>query len=278
MKINTMYISQIIVTTGAAFMSAKFNTQHDVLPGVIAWPLAFGFEAIYLSGLVAADRLAKSRWIMGMVVAASLTSFIYGMLYVLGSYHVIPNRPEGAAALGLALAHVLPMPVLSLCAAKLYHASRAHVVAAERAALDAEAKRKQDERDAAARRRQEDADAEAKRTQELRAAEVARRLRNQQEEDALRLRNLEEESRLRLENQRKDAELVRWETAQKAKAQLRPVVAQSRSRNHDATATATARTIVYDGVEYPTIEAAGKAHGISRQAMAKRLAKQKEAS
>lgn len=271
MKINWMYVAQFIVTTGAAFMSAKFNTQHDVLPGLIAWPLAFGFEAIYLSGLVAADRLAKSRWIMGMVIAASLTSFVYGMLYVLGSYGVIPDKPDGWVAIGLALAHVLPMPVLSLCAAKLYHASRAQAVAAEQTAIEAEAKRKQDERDATARRRQEDADAEARRTQELRDAEVARRLRNQQEEDALRLRKQEAEEALRIENARKDAELARWRSAQEMKAQLKTAVAQVAARNQSATITATARTIVYEGIEYPSIQAAAEAHGITRQAMSKRM-------
>src|SRR5258706_4023755 len=212
-----MYVAQTLVTTAAAFMSAMFNTQHEVLPWFIAWPLAAGFEAIYLSGLIAADRTRKSSWITAMIIAASLTSFAYGMLYVLGIYKVIPERPEGWAAFGLALAHVLPMPVLSLCAARLYHASRVHVVAAERAAAEAEAKRIQDEKNAVARRRQEDADAEARRTQELRDAEVARRLRIQQEEDALRLRNQEEEARLRLENAREDAKLARWQAAQQAK-------------------------------------------------------------
>jgi len=261
-RFNWMYIAQFIVTTGAAFMSAMFNTQHEVLPSFIAWPLAAGFEAIYLSGLIAADRTRKSGWIIAMIVAASLTSFIYGMLYVLGIYKVIPDQPTGRIAFGLALAHVLPMPVLSLCAARLYHASRAHVVAAERAIAEAEAKRVQDEKDAVARRRQEDADAEARRTQELRDAEVAQRLRNQEEED-----------RLRLENAREDAKLARWQAAQQAKAQLRPAVAQVADRGESATVAATARTVIYEGVEYPTVQAAADAHGISRQAMAKRLAK-----
>lgn len=33
------------------------------------------------------------------------------------------------------------------------------------------------------------------------------------------------------------------------------------------------RSIVYNGVEYPSIQAAAEAHGITRQAMAKRLQK-----
>jgi hypothetical protein len=251
-KINWMYIAQFLVTTAAAFMSAMFNTQHQVLPPIIAWPLAAGFEIVFLSGLIAADRTAKSRWITAMIVAASLTSFTYGMLYVLGIYGVIPPKPEGSVALGLALAHVLPMPVLSLCAARLYHASRAHAVAIEQARIAAEARRKQDEEDAAVAR-----------AQQWRDAEVARQVRNREEED-----------RLRLENAREDARLARWKEEQTIKAQHRSAVAAIRSRNQ--TATATARVpIVVDGVEYPTIEAAAKAHGISRQAMSKRLAKRK---
>jgi hypothetical protein len=248
-KINWMYIAQFLVTTAAAFMSAMFNTQHGVLPWWIAWPLAVGFEVIFLSGLIAADRMTHSRWIGAMVIAASLTSFTYGMLYVLGIYAVIPERPVGGAAIGLALAHVLPMPVLSLCAARLYHASRAQRVTAELAEKAAAAKRIQDEKAA-----------EVARNQKWRDAELERRLRNEQEED-----------RLRLENAREDARLARWQAQQATKAQLRSVVAQQVGRNHNA--TATARIIVYDGVEYPSVQAAADAHGITRQAMSKRLRK-----
>lgn len=250
-KINWMYLAQFLVTTAAAFMSAMFNTQHGVLPDIIAWPLAIGFEIIFLSGLIAADRTAKSRWIGALVVAASFTSFTYGMLYVLGIYEVIPEKPEGAVAVALALAHVLPMPVLSLCAARLYHASRAQAVAIEQTRIAAEAKRTQDEENATVAR-----------ARQWRDAEVARQLRNQEAED-----------QLRLENARKDADLARWQAEQATKAQHRSAVAAARGRNQSATVAATARTIVYDGVEYPTIEAAAKAHGISRQAMSKRLRK-----
>jgi hypothetical protein len=255
-KINWMYLAQVLVTGAASFMSAMFNTQHGVLPPLVAWPLAIGFEAIYLSGLIAADRTVKSRWSTGMIVAASLTSFVYGLLYVLGVYGVVPEKPGGWIAFGLALAHVLPMPVLSLCAARLYHASRAHVLAAQRATEEAERLRIQS-----------DKDAEVARNQKWRDAELERRLRNEQEED-----------RLRIENARKDAELARWQAEQATKAQHRALVAAQRSRNQNATVSATARTVIYDGVEYPNIKAAADAHGISRQAMTKRLAKLKEAS
>lgn len=252
MRINWMYLAQFLVTTAAAFMSAMFNTQHDVLPGIIAWPLALGFEVIYLSGLIAADRTVKSRWATGMIVAASLTSLIYGLLYVLGIYKVIPETPEGWAAFGLAFAHVLPMPILSLCAARLYHASRAQAVAIEVAA-----------KDATARREQEEEDAKVARARQWRDAEVARQLRNQEAEDAL-----------RLENAREEAKLARWQAEQATKAQQRAAVAQVARRNQNATISATARTVVYEGIEYPSIQAAADAHGITRQAMSKRLKKE----
>mgnify|MGYP001562516429 CR=1 FL=1 len=253
-RINWMYVAQVLVTGAASFMSAKFNTQHAVLPPLVAWPLAIGFEAIYLSGLIAADRTVKSRWATAMIIAAALTSLIYGLLYVLGIYEVIPKKPAGAVAFGLALAHVLPMPILSLCAARLYHASKAHALATQRATEEAERKRTQDEKDA-----------EVARNQKWRDAELARRLRNEEEED-----------RLRLENARLDAELARREREYATKAQHRAAVAQSRSRNQNATVSTATRVVVYDGVEYPTIQAAAQAHGISRQAMTKRLAKQEE--
>jgi hypothetical protein len=52
-------------------------------------------------------------------------------------------------------------------------------------------------------------------------------------------------------------------------------VAATQERNQTATATATSRgqKIVYNGVEYPSVQAAADAHGITRQAMSKRLAK-----
>lgn len=139
-----MIIGQVAVTSAAAYYSAMFNTQHDVLPAIIAWPLAAGFEIIYLTGFAMGG---VGKWSSGLTWTAFITSFVYGMLYILGLYEVIPEHPEPIAASGLALAHILPIAALSLCAAKVYMDSQKRSVELKRAEEDAEVARKQRESD-----------------------------------------------------------------------------------------------------------------------------------
>jgi hypothetical protein len=111
--------NQFLVTSAAAFMSAAFSMQHDVLPVWVAVPLAIGFEWTYLRGLATADKTTRTPWAIALNWAAMLTSLIYGILYVLGHYHIIPDKPETGAAIALAFAHVFPMALLSFCGANL---------------------------------------------------------------------------------------------------------------------------------------------------------------
>lgn len=135
--------NQALVTSAAAFMSAQFAMQHGILPGWIAWPLAAGLEWTYLKGLATAGT-TRSRWGQALNVIAFVTSAVYGTLYTLGLYGVIPERPDPITALLLAVAHVAPLGALSLCYGMLYRARKLDVLAQtvrreqEQAAIDAQ--------------------------------------------------------------------------------------------------------------------------------------------
>lgn len=223
--------NQFFVTSAAAFMSAAFSMQHDVLPIWIAVPLAIGFEWTYLRGLATADKTTKTPWAVALNWAAMLTSLVYGILYVLGHYHVIADTPGTTAAIWLAFAHVFPMALLSFCGANLRRNQKLE---------------------------------ELRRNQKLVAEQDAR---NQREQDAA--------TELRLDMQRKEAELDIYTRGLIAAAEAKAAIAATRKRNQIATAPAPARrTIMIDGLEFPSIQAAADHFGITRQAMSKRLRKQ----
>jgi len=229
------HANQFFVTSAAAFMSAAFSMQHDVLPWWIAVPLAIGFEWTYLRGLASADKVGKTLWAPALNWSAMATSIVYGVLFVLGHYHVIPVEPSGWTAFYLAIAHVIPMAVLSFCGANLRRVQKLEEVA---------------------------------RNQKLVAVQDER---NQREQDAA--------TELRLEMQRKEAELALHMKVELAKAQLKSEVARNQTATSNGTAPATkvVRKILYNGAEYATIQAAADAHGITRQAMSKRIEKEQAA-
>lgn len=107
--------NQALVTSASAYMAAMFSMQHGVLPVWIAVPLAVGFEWTYLRGLSTSDKTRANGWANALNWTAMLTSAVYGILFILGYYNVIPARPEPGAAFWLAVAHVGPMTLLSFC-------------------------------------------------------------------------------------------------------------------------------------------------------------------
>lgn len=107
--------NQALVTSASAFMAAMFSMQHEVLPWWIAVPLAVGFEWTYLRGLSTSDKTQADGWASALNWTAMLTSAVYGILYILGHYKVIPESPDSTTAFWLAVAHVAPMTVLSFC-------------------------------------------------------------------------------------------------------------------------------------------------------------------
>lgn len=77
---------------------------------------------------------------------------------------------------------------------------------------------------------------------------------------------------LRIETAQKEAQLALWEQGRVAAARTRATIAQLEPRNPAATKPRAPRQpIIVDNVEYPSIQAAADAHGISRQAMSKQL-------
>jgi hypothetical protein len=153
-------LNQFLLTSAATFFSAMFNMQHDILPWWIAIPVAIGFEWTYLRGLAASDTIGKSRWAQALNWAALITSVTYGMLYVLGMYGVISDKPEGITAVSLAAAHILPIGILSFCGANLRRVSRERIIALKQQGEDAAAARKlQDDEHKAELQRQQDAHA-----------------------------------------------------------------------------------------------------------------------
>jgi hypothetical protein len=111
-------------------------------------------------------------------------------------------------------------------------------------------------------------------------AAVALEYRNQvavaAEERAHAVAEREERNRFELEQEAEDRKLERWKEAQRVKVELRQQEsATTTAAGRAVVAPATRNPIVVDGVEYASIQAAADAHGITRQAMSKRLAKQR---
>lgn len=137
------WLALFLITTGTLYASAMFNMQHGVFPPEIAYPLAIGIEWTYLSGLAYATEMRSGRWSGWMIVAGALTSGLYGVLYILGHYGVIPAQPDPMTALTLALAHVLPLIALLL----LYTLCKRDYTAEQRAYADRQREREEQWRD-----------------------------------------------------------------------------------------------------------------------------------
>ncbi len=107
------WFALFLITTGTLYASAMFNMQHEVFPPIVAYTLAVGIEWTYLSGLAYATELkntnTKSTW---MIAMGALTSGMFGVMYILGHYNVIPSSPDGWVAWTLAFLHVLPLIIL----------------------------------------------------------------------------------------------------------------------------------------------------------------------
>jgi AraC-like DNA-binding protein len=151
--------NQALVTFAAAYASAQFSMQHGVFPVWVAVPLAIGFEWTYLRGLATADQTTADGWVLALNWIAMLSSAAFGILYILGMYGVIPERPTGIWAIGLAIAHVVPVTLLLFAASMV---SRQHASEHRAARQDAERQRQQLEHEAAAERQRQQLEHEAK--------------------------------------------------------------------------------------------------------------------
>jgi hypothetical protein len=232
--------NQALITFAATYAGAMFSMQHNVFPLWIAVPLAVGFEWTYLAGIALAGDIRKGGWSVAISITAMLTSAVFGILYILGVYKVIPDQPTGEDAVWLACAHIVPITLMSFFYAMAHRAHHAQRIA--------------------------DADERAARAQE-------------REDEQHELEQTWRAQQLGIEMERKQIDLERDRMAlRQAQARLDQQVARATSATTPQPAVAPVaprKPIVYEGVEYPTIQAAADAHGITRQAMSKRLRNQK---
>lgn len=133
------WFALFLITTGTLYASAMFNMQHGVFPPEVAYPLAVGIEWTYLSGLAYATELKNNnKWSTGMIIFGALTSGIFGILYIIGHYNVIPDHPDGWIAWILAMAHVLPLIALLLLYTLCKRDYRTEQIEIEKIELDRE--------------------------------------------------------------------------------------------------------------------------------------------
>lgn len=143
---------QTMVTSASVAMNAGFAQSHGILPWEVAVVQAIGFEWTYLRGLASAGK-TRSPWVDRLNYGAFVSVMLFGVMYCLVAYHVIPEAPIGILAFFLACVHVLPVAFVGLCAAMIHRS----IAAAEQSAQDRaaavereRAERLQSERDAIA--------------------------------------------------------------------------------------------------------------------------------
>lgn len=209
---------------------------------IVPWPfnvaLAVGAEWAYLRGLISGAGI-KTRWAYALNISAVALVALYGLLAGFRGFHLIPETPPWGVAVLLTIIHIGAISAVTLCSAMLHRAGE-----------------------------------DAKRlSREKAAQEVAERdKRNQQLEDARNQAWRDAQLEIEIEKQRQQALLQVEADRAKMRAEAR---AQRRAATIGAVAGQPQRNrIIIDGVEYPSVQAAADAHGITRQAMSKRLRKE----
>jgi hypothetical protein len=141
---------QLLITSASVSMTAQFASSHNILWGPIAWAMAIGFEWAWLRGLAQAGE-TRSVWVNRMVKAGASSVVVYGVLWCLIRYEVIPDQPGPEWGIALALAHVLPIAYMAYCSANIHReieqqrAARIERLQDERDALELERLRKEQE-------------------------------------------------------------------------------------------------------------------------------------
>lgn len=229
---------QVLLSTGSVAIMAQYAAHSGIVAPLVGYCIALGVEWAYLRGL-ASDTKATTWWGDALNWSAFGIVVLWGVLWVATIYGAIDAKPAGVLAFLVAAAHVVPIAWLSLCSAMCHRAA---------SLVEQVSKEK--------RLREED---------ERNRAEVA-----EKEARARKLQDAEDE--LLIEMRRKDAALRLMEETARRKMQLaaeRAAIRQTQPR-----ATTQRNRIIIDNIEYPSVQAAADAHGISRQAMSKRLRKE----
>lgn len=229
---------QILISSASvAIVAAEAGT---LIPFPFNLALAIGAEWVYLRGLISGSGV-KTRWAAALNWSAVLLVVCYGALWGFRGFHLIPEAPPAWAAVLLTIIHIGCIGAVTICSAMLHRAGEDVKAFAARQVADVEAERN---------RRNLEAEAERNRRAHDAAAELAIEMRRQDAE-------------LRLETERN-----------RLRTQAAAERAQLRSATKAAVAAQPGRApVIVDGVEYPSIQAAADAHGITRQAMSKRLKK-----
>lgn len=223
----------LISVASVAIVASEAATLVPVPFNVL---LAIGAEWVYLRGLISGNAV-KSRWAGALNMSAVFLVASFGALWSFRRLGVLPDVPPIWAAVLLTLVHIGAISAVTLCSAMLHRAGERvkHL-----------------------------------RVQEVAEQEEARRLRNQELEDERNQRWRAEQLEIELEKQRQKAQIEleaeRARLRSEARAQRRAAIIQEVARNQQRN-----QPIIYNGVEYPSVQAAADAHGITRQAMSKRL-------
>ncbi len=197
--------------------------------------LAVGAEWAYLRGLISGAGV-KTRWSAALNSSAFLLVFLYGALVGFRGFHLIPDAPPVGVAVLLTIIHIGTISAVTFCSAMLHRAGEEYKrVSREKVQRD----------------------------------EDARNRRNQESEDARNQTWRDAKLQIEIEKERQQALL-------QIEAERTKLRAEARAQRRTATAQLVAAQpgIIYDGVEYPSVQAAADAHGITRQAMSKRLKKE----
>lgn len=113
---------------------------------LIPWPfnilLAIGAEWAYLRGLISGAGI-KTRWAAALNISAVMLVVLYGGLWGLRGFHLIPDAPPAWAAVVLTIIHIGAISAVTLCSAML------HRVGEDTKALAIAAAKSQDDQEAA---------------------------------------------------------------------------------------------------------------------------------
>lgn len=129
---------QAMLSTGSVAIMAQFAAHSGIVAPLVGYCIALGVEWAYLRGLASASK-APTRWAAVLNWSAFAVVVLWGVLWVATVYEALPERPTGAAAFWLAVAHVVPIAWLSLCSAMC------HQAAATLGARQADERRRRDE-------------------------------------------------------------------------------------------------------------------------------------
>ena len=137
---------QVLISCASVALMAQFASSSGIVAPAVGYALAVGVEWAYLRGLVS-DSKAPTQCRAWLNCSASAVVVLWGCLWCMKRFGVIDESPIGWGAVGLAVAHVLPIAWLSLCSAMSHRAMiQAEATAAEthRKAIEDEARLRRD--------------------------------------------------------------------------------------------------------------------------------------